>query len=311
MADDRPEVGADVADVDLSGQTVLVTGSTSGIGRAAALAFGRLGAEVLVHGRDEDAGAAVVAELEATDADGATFFAADFADRSAVHRLAEEVTAHTDELDVLANNAGGYFPNGGTTEDGIAFTFGVNHLAPFVLTADLLPTLAAEGRVVTTSSLAHRQGGMDFESLRTPETGQGWGEYAQSKLANVLFTRELARRLDAAGRDVTANCFHPGAIPGSGFVRNAPFPIPTLTRALSAVPDPLTRPFVTTVSDGAETLVYLGASPELDTSGGYFTNCRERRPSLAARDEETARRLWEVSEDLAGVEVDLPPAIEQ
>lgn len=310
MATHLPEVGADVADVDMSGQTVLVTGSTSGIGREAALAFGRLGAEVLVHGRDEERGRAVVAELDGTDADAAAFFAADFADLSAVRGLAEDVAEYADELDVLANNAGGYFPNGGTTEDGIAFTFGVNHLAPFLLSAELLPTLADDGRVVTTSSLAHRQGSMDFESLRTAETGQGWGEYAQSKLANILFTRELARRLDAAGRDVTANCFHPGAIPESGFVRNAPFPIPMASRALSMVPDPLVRPFVTTVSEGAETLVYLGAAVA-DTSGGYFTNCRQRRPSREARDDETARPLWEVSEDLAGAEYELVPVAQR
>lgn len=307
MAGQRPESAVGLGGTDLSGRTVLVTGSTSGVGREAALALGRMGAEVLVHGRDERRGRQVVEEIAATAADGAAFFAADYADLQSVREFAEAVADHTDELDVLANNAGGYFPDGGTTAQGVEYTFGVNHLAPFVLTADLLPLVeAAGGRVVTTSSVAHRQGSMDFEALARPTTGTGWSAYGRSKLANVLFTRELARRLDAADSDVTANCFHPGAIPGSGFVRNAPFPVPLLSTALDSLPSALTRPFVDTPVDGAGELVYLAASRDVDgVSGEYFSNQRRRTPSRAARDDGTARRLWAESEALAGVEYGL------
>jgi len=294
----RPEVRAGVEDVDLSDQTVLVTGSTSGVGRETALAVGRLGATVVVHGRDRERGQDVVDELQETAATDAAFHAADFSDLATVGEFAETISEEYD-LDVLVNNAGGYFPGAGTTYDGFEFTIAVNHLAPYLLTAELLDDLRdADGRIVTTASEAHRAGSIDLDSFRGATGLIGWDAYAQSKLANVLFTRELARRLDAADADLTANCFHPGAIPGSGFARNIPGP----TETLGSLLDDLPLPGVATPADGGKRAVYLVASPDAATvSGTYFGDCQQQRPSRAARDDDTARRLWEYSAELCGL----------
>ncbi|WP_331232646.1 SDR family oxidoreductase [Natronorarus salvus] len=297
MVSDRAEVGAGVENVDLSGRTVLVTGATGGIGRETALALGRLGARVLIHGRSEVRGREVLSELSPLGADPALFLA-DFASQEAVHALAAEVEDRVDRLDVLVNNAGGLFTDGELTEDGIEYTFAVNHLAPFVLTAGLYPLLCeSEGRVVVVSSEAHRGVRLDFDSLRSVEGYSGWRAYAQSKLANVLFARELAVRGDEDG--VSANGLHPGMVPGSGFGRDLPAPIRAGMDALSGPLAALPGPFVDSVVEGAETSVYLAASPEVEgVSGRYFVDCEERRPSRAARGERSRERLWTVSEEL-------------
>jgi len=214
---DRPEAAAGVTSADMTGQTVLVTGSTSGIGREAAVSFGRLGAEVLVHGRDETAGEAVVDEIEHAGGE-ARFLPADFADVEAVRTLADVVRGHVDELDVLANNAGGYFRDARLTNLGVEYTFHV-HLAPYQLTADLLPVLADDARVVTTSSAAHRGVELNLDGVDSVDDFSGMTAYQRSKLANVQFTAALARRFDAADGARTANCFHPGAIPAGQRVR--------------------------------------------------------------------------------------------
>lgn len=300
--DKIPERLAGVADVDLSGQTVLVTGSTSGIGRYAALSFGRLGAEVLVHGRDQAAGQEVLTDLEATAATDSEFFAADFASLDSVKEFAGAVENSVDELDILVNNAGGYFPNGGVTDDGIGYTFGVNHLAPFLLTAELLPAVnRAAGRIVTTASEAHRGASMDFDAIRQPDGTSGFTEYARSKLANILFTRELDRRLCEDESNVRANCLHPGAIPGSGFTRNLPTPIAGFFKLMEVFPDAISSRFINTPAEGAATVVYLGASPSVQEAGGqYFADCSKQTPSNAALDDKTARRLWTESEEMIG-----------
>jgi len=304
MRIDSAEVGAGVADADLSGQTVLVTGSTGGIGRETALALGRLGATVVVHGRDAERGETVVDRLRETAGEG-ELRTADFASQAPVRDLARGIREDHDRLDALVNNAGGFFRSGRVTDDGVEVTTAVNHLAPYLLTNLLWPLLArAEGRVVTVSSDAHRGTEMDFDRFRTP--GSGWAAYARSKLANVLFTRELARR--AAGAGVLANALHPGAIPGSGFTRNLPAPVRVAATAAANVPL-VSDLFVTDVVEGAETPVYLVADPDLDRTGEYFVDCRPRRPSRAARDDRTARRLWDVSADLTGLDPDAEPTV--
>ncbi|RLM59333.1 SDR family NAD(P)-dependent oxidoreductase [Halobellus sp. Atlit-31R] len=291
-----PEALAGVAGVDCSGKTALVTGSTSGIGRAAALALGRLGAEVIVHGRDAAAGAALVDELGALGAD-ATFLEADFADVGAVRDLADAVRSETDALDVLLNNAGGFFREGRLTALGFEYTFHVNHLAPFLLTTELLDHLREEARVVTTASAAHQGVSLDLDRVRGVEQYSGTWAYSHSKLANVLFAAELARRLDAAGRAVTSNSVHPGAIPGSGFSRFLPGPLPKLVQVLDVVPG------VTSVADGAAELLFVGVSPRTaDVSGRYFSGQQPTTPSEAARDLDAARRLWEYSADALDVD---------
>lgn len=286
-----PEARASVAGVDCADVTALVTGSTSGIGREVALALGRLGAHVIVHGRDRERGQAVVREfgtLEGT----AEFHRADFASQGAVREFAETVTDSTDGIDVLFNNAGGYFRGGELSEDGIEYTFAVNHLAPFLLTHLLVPTIPDDGRIVTTSSGAHRQGSLDFDSLRTVDSYSGMGAYSQSKLANILFTRELARRVPQS-----ATCFHPGFVPGSSFFRELPAPIRVPMRAASAIPG-----FGSSVEDGAATALYLGLSEEVSgTTGEYFSGFSTKTPAAEARDDDLARRLWEVSEEMVGL----------
>jgi NAD(P)-dependent dehydrogenase (short-subunit alcohol dehydrogenase family) len=291
-----PEAIAGVADVDCTGETALVTGSTSGIGRATALALGRLGADVIVHGRDAEAGAAVVDELAAVDADG-TFVAADFADVDAVRELVGSVRAETDGLDVLVNNAGGLFRDGRLTDLGVEYTFHVNHLAPFRLTTGLVDHLREGARVVTTASAAHRGTTLDLDRVTTVKNHSGTWAYSHSKLANVLFSAELARRLDAAGRDVTANALHPGAIPGSGFSRFLPGPLPELIKLFDAVPG------VTSVADGAAAILFVALSHRTaGLNGRYFSGQEPVLPSEGARDTDAASRLWAHSADVLGID---------
>ena len=299
---ESPEARAGVADVDCTGKQALVTGSTSGIGRAAAVALGRLGADVIVHGRDAAAGDAVVEDLEAVGAD-ARFVAADFADVAAVRELAETVHAETDGLDLLVNNAGGLFRDGRLTDLGVEYTFHVNHLSPYLLTAELLDYLRPGARVVTTASAAHRGTSLDLDAVRSVDGHSGTQAYGHSKLANVLFASELARRLEADGHEVTANSLHPGAIPGSGFSRFLPGPLPNLVQLLEAVPG------VTSVEDGAAELLFAGVSPRTaDVSGRYFAGQQPKTPSSAARDPEAARRLWAFSAEVLDVDEPLADA---
>ena len=278
----QPEHGAGVEDVDLSDRTVLVTGATSGIGRETALALGRLGATVLVHGRNRDAGRAVVDEL---GDGGHAFRRADFADLDAVEGLAE--WARERDPAVLVNNAGGYFREGRLTDAGVEYTFHVNHLAPFLLTERLRPALPDDGRVVNVSSEAHRGASLEFEALRSVDGYSGWRAYGRSKLANALHVRALADQLDGP----TANALHPGVVPGSGFVRNLPAPVRSVVSLAGGL---ASVPFVgvDSAAEAAQTSVYLAATPGLATTGGYFDDCAERAPSTAARDDRTAERLW-------------------
>jgi len=299
-----PEAIAGVTDVDCTGMQALVTGSTSGIGRAAALALGRLGADVIVHGRDQTAGQAVVKELRQAGS-AARFVGADFADPEAVRQLATTVRAETDGLDLLVNNAGGLFRDGRLTDLGVEYTFHVNHLGPFLLTTELLDHLRPRARIVTTASAAHQGAALDLDRVRSVENYSGLWAYSHSKLCNVLFTRELARRLDAASRDVTANCVHPGAIPGSGFSRFLPGPIPRLVKTLDAVPG------VTSVADGAAELLFVALSPRTaEITGRYFADQQPTTPSDAARDDGAARDLWAESAALLDVEVPLAVAVD-
>lgn len=301
MTAPKAEVGAGVDDVALDGQIALVTGATAGIGRETALALSRLGARVLVHGRDSDRGAAVVSELPGD----ASFISADFATQTEVARLAEDVQAllDGDTIDILVHNAGGWFTDGQLTDDRIEYTFAVNHLASFRLTYELFEALTPTARIVIVSSEAHRQGTLDFTGLRSVSNYRNWSAYSRSKLANVLFARELADRLDAAGESITANALHPGVIPGSGFGRHAPAPLRGFMSVFGSITGKLPVPGVDTVVEGAETSVYLAASPAVeDVSGKYFKDCTIETPAPQARDDVTADRLWQISEELCGIE---------
>lgn len=289
-----------MSDADLSDTTALVTGSTSGIGRAGALSLGRLGATVFVHGRDVVAGTEVVAEIE--DAGGtAEFVRADFVDPDDVSDLASTVRDSVDSLDVLCNNAGGFVRDRGETDLGVDRAFHVNHLATYQLTAELLPILDAGSRVVTTASVAHRGTTLEFDTLMDLTGFSPVAAYCRSILANILFANELANRLEAAGREVTSIAFHPGVIPGSEFGRGLPGFSPELWQLVGEAPLP------ESVEDGAATLVYLAGSPEVEgVSGKYFARCRQVRPDPVALDRDAQRELWERSAEL--VDMDEPLA---
>ncbi|WP_232701501.1 SDR family NAD(P)-dependent oxidoreductase [Halobacterium wangiae] len=287
----RPEVGASVQHRDLEGATALVTGATGGVGREVALALGRLGADVHVHGRNADRGERVASDLRGLGAD-ASFFLAEYTDLDQVETLAERVRDRVDELDVLVNNAGAHFDEGRLTDLGVERTFHANHLAPFLLTNRLRDVLASGGRIVTVSSEVHRRASLDFEELTAVDAYEGLDAYARSKLANVLFARELARRTD----DLTSVSCHPGFVPATGIWRNAPLPVRAVMLVLSAVPRSLTFGRVDTPSSAAVTPTFLAATDREDgENGAYFRDCAPVEPSPEASDDALAERLWEWS----------------
>ena len=279
----------------LSGRTVLVTGGTDGIGRATAQALATAGAAVTVVGRDADKTARVVAALRRDSGnDRIEGMVADLSSQAEVRRVAAEFTAGHDRLDVLVNNVGGFWATRHVTADGLERTFALNHLAPFLLTHLLLPLLraSAPARVVTVSSGAQAMGRINFADLQGEHGYSGQRAYNQSKLANVLFTYELARRLEGAG--VTANALHPGVVRTQFGQEDA--------SGLYRIGLPLARPFMLSPERGAETSVFLASAPEVEgVSGKYFARRKARRSSPASYDEQAARRLWQVSAELTGI----------
>jgi NAD(P)-dependent dehydrogenase (short-subunit alcohol dehydrogenase family) len=275
------------------GRRVVITGATSGIGLAAAEALAGHGARLAIVARSQARAADAVSRIEAASSGGGTVdvLIADLASQASVRRLAAEVLDRYPRIDALVNNAGAIHATRQVSEDGIELTWAVNHLAPFLLTNLLLDRLkvSAPARIVTTSSDAHRGAHLPFDDLNAERSygRRGFGRYGATKLANILFTTELARRLEGTG--VTANCFHPGVV-ATGFNRNNGW---AMRAAMTAI-----RPFARSPEKGAETLVWLIESAEVgDQSGGYFVDCRRQTPSPAALDAESARRLWEISEE--------------
>jgi retinol dehydrogenase-14 len=282
-----------IHDGPLAGKTVLVTGGTSGIGKATALGLATMGARVAITGRNsrrtEDAAREIRAEGGQVDV-----FVADLSAQSEVRRLAEEVLHTLVRIDVLVNNAGGYWNTRHETADGLERTFAVNHLAPFLLTHLLLDGLiqSAPARVVTVSSNAQAQGRIDFDDLQGLRAYSGARAYSQSKLANVLFSYELARRLH--GTSVTANALHPGVV-STSFGAKDPA---TVQRVLI----PFLRRFMKTPAEGAATSIHLASAPSLEqVSGAFFADSKPKTSSKLSYDQTTAARLWQVSSDLAGL----------
>jgi NAD(P)-dependent dehydrogenase (short-subunit alcohol dehydrogenase family) len=278
----------------MSGKTCLVTGSTGGIGQQTALRLAALGATVITVARDRERGAAAAAEIRQRVATARVeTLTADLSSLAEVRRLADEVLARHDRLDVLVNNAGVITMRPQTTVDGLESTFATNHLAPFLLTnllRGLLET-SAPARVVTVASAVHKQiRAIAWDDLARGVPDRHGQAYPLSKLLNVLFTVELARRL--AGTGVTANCLHPGFV-RTGLGREVTGPLGTVLRVvLRFRPGPAT---------GAQTSVYLASSPELAAvPGRYFVKRRSAEPSPLATDTAAAARLWTLSERLAG-----------
>ena len=280
-------------------KTVLLTGGTQGIGRATAEALAKLGAKVVLVGRDPTRIDATVKQLRAQTGNAQLHgMRADLSSQESIRTLARDYRQEHGKLDVLINNAGAIYMRRELSVDGIEMTLAVNHLAYFLLTNLLLDLLkaSAPSRVVSVSSAAQRTGKIDFENLQGERKYNGISFYGQSKLANVLFSVELARRL--AGTGVTSNCLHPGVV-ATGYGHNTPGFLKGLLQ--------LFAPLMLTPEKGARTSVYLASAPEVEkVTGKYFAKCKERAPHRSAMDPELARQLWALSEKLTGL--DLPKA---
>jgi len=275
----------------MAGKTVLVTGGTGGIGRATALGLAAMGAHLAITGRDraDDAAREIRAGGGRVDV-----FVADLSAQSEVRRLADEVLTSLPRIDVLVNNVGGYWNTRHVTADGLEHTFALNHLAPFLLTNLLLDRLkeTAPARVVTVSSNAQAMGRIDFDDLQGEESYSGSRAYDQSKLANVLFSYELARRL--RGTSVTANALHPGVV-STSFGAEDPGHVQRMFL-------PFMRPFMKAPAQGAVTSVHVVSAPDLqELTGRYFANSKLKQSSKRSYDQADAARLWQVSTNLVGL----------
>jgi NAD(P)-dependent dehydrogenase (short-subunit alcohol dehydrogenase family) len=279
----------------MDGKAVLITGGTSGIGKAAAKALAAMGAEVVVTGRSRGRGEAAVEEIRRETGSGkVSLMLADLAVQEEVRGLAQEFEEGHDRLDVLINNAGVILTERTETPDGLEATLAVNHLAPFLLTNLLLDLLkeSTPSRVITVSSEARRGAEIDFDDLQSKRRYRGFPVYGMTKLANILFTYELAERLRGTG--VVANCVHPGAV-NTNFGQNNRGPMTLLFRAF--------KPFMRSPERGAETVVYLASAPEAGwMSGKYLADRKVVLSSDEPHDVAAQKRLWEESERLTGLE---------
>jgi NAD(P)-dependent dehydrogenase (short-subunit alcohol dehydrogenase family) len=280
----------------IEGKTCLITGSTSGIGKEIALGLAKMKANVILVGRNKVKCQATTEEIWrkasiGTDKSRISYLLADLSSQASIHQLANEFLDGYESLDILINNAGVFLSRRLTTVDNIEYTFAVNHLAPFLLTNLLFERIKASSpsRIITTSSVAHRGAYINFDNLQFErERYNGVEAYRQSKLANILFTKELARR--SGGSGVTSNCFHPGGV-RTNLVQSNPW----YYRLIWAI----INPFLVSPKKGADTAIYLASSSKVaEISGKYFVNRKLVRPSELADDHDTAARLWKISEEL-------------
>ena len=280
---------------DLQGKTVVVTGATSGIGRATAIGLARLGPRLVLLGRNpercDETLAAIKTETGRSDVE---LVRCDMSSLAGIRTAADEVNTLAPRIDVLVNNAGVTMTSRTVTDDGFETTFAVNHLAYFALTRHLLPNIigAAPARIVNVASDAHRfVRGIDLGDLQNERAFSGMRVYGQSKSANIHFTRELARRLEGTG--VTVNALHPGGIRSN------------LGRGNGALTDAVHRVvqlFLKSPEQGASTSIYLASDPDVEgKTGGYYARSRPAKPATHCLDGETAEKLWEISEKLTGV----------
>jgi retinol dehydrogenase 14 len=272
----------------MAGKTVLVTGATGGIGKATAMGLATMGANLAITGRDRERTEGAAREIRAAGCGQVDVFVADLSSQEEVRRLAGEVLQNCPRIDVLVNNVGGYWNTRHVTADGLEHTFALNHLAPFLLTNLLLDRLrqGSPARVVTVSSNAHAAGRIDFDDLQGERSYSGSRAYNQSKLANILFTYDLARKVPASA--VTANALHPGVV-NTSFGAEDP-------RGIQRLIIPFARPFLKTPARGAATSIHLASSPDLEhVTGRYFADSKPRRSSKRSYDQAVAARLWQVS----------------
>jgi NAD(P)-dependent dehydrogenase (short-subunit alcohol dehydrogenase family) len=286
----------------LRGKVILVTGATSGIGLETARQLADMGAAVIGVGRNLEKSAAAAEQVRQESGNPQVeYLNADLSSQEQIRRLVEGFCSRYERLDVLVNNAGGFFNKYAETADGIELTFALNHLNYFLLTSLLLDLLvkSTPARVVNVSSDAHRNGRINFDDLEGKQHYNGWRAYAQSKLANVLFTYELARRLEGTG--VTANALHPGFV-ATGFGHNNRDLVGWGTRLAQ-------RLAARTPEQGAQTSIYLAASPAVEgVTGKYFVDEKPVPSSPLSYDQSVARQLWEVSAAMTGLD-NIPPVL--
>jgi NAD(P)-dependent dehydrogenase (short-subunit alcohol dehydrogenase family) len=279
---------------DMHGKVVVITGATSGIGSVAAEKLARMGARMVLIARDRSRGEATLQQLRAAGPAAAhSVYYANLSAISEMKRVAAEIAAAEPRIDVLINNAGALYSSRQLTEDGLEKTFATNHMSYFVVTLGLADCLRATpgARVVNTSSEAHKSGRLDLDDLQSAKNYRGFPVYGLSKLLNILFTRELAKRWRDTG--VTANSLHPGFVS----TRFGDQSGGTFQRLIG-----LAKLFAISPEKGAETIIYLASSEEVSNhSGEYFYKCRPLNPNKAAQDDDAARRLWEESTRLAGM----------
>ncbi len=280
--------------VNMSGKRVLVTGGTAGIGKQTALELARLGAEVIIVGRNAEKTAAVVEALRReTGAATVDSLLADLSSMASIRAFATAFLAKYDRLDVLINNAGALFVKREVTVDGWERTFATNHLAYFLVAQLLMPALerATGARIVNVASAAHSAAPLDFDDLMAERTRySSFRQYGRSKLANIFFTQELARRL--SDKNITVNCLHPGFVASEFLAKGG----------IWSLIKPIGYLFAVDVVAGARTSVYLASAPEVaGVTGKYFDKCKEKQPSKIAQDDAAARRLWQVSAQLCGL----------
>lgn len=281
----------------MAARTVIITGGNSGIGKAAAVALATAGARVVITARDEQRGRDAVADIVAASGSQQVELSLfDLADLSSVRAGAADLLERCPRIDVLLNNAGLILSERQVSADGYEATLAINHLGPFLLTELLLDRLkaSAPSRIVNVASTAHNfaRSGMDFDDLMAERSYKAMEVYGRSKLANILFTAELAKRLEGTG--VTANSLHPGSV-ATGYGRDGD----TTGFMAWGVKVYALLPISLTPEEGARTSVYLCSSPEVEgVTGRYFAKCKEKTPSAKARDEAAAARLWKVSDEL-------------
>lgn len=281
--------------IDMTGKQVMVTGCTAGLGRAAAISLARMGATLSLVCRNRAKGEDLISEIKRKSGrEDCDLYVGDMNSLRDIRAIANSFLEKDRRLDVLFNNAGVVMQERTTTADGFETTFGVNHLAYFLLTVLLMERLqiAPSARVVNTASDAYKFSGgrLNFDDLQGEQKYSTFAAYGASKLANILFTRELARRV--ADSNVTVNAFHPGMV-GSDFAKNNGW--------VAQVAMTLLRPIARSPQKGAETGIYLCTSPDVEgRTGGYYFNCALHDTRAAACDDEDALRLWEVSENLTG-----------
>jgi NAD(P)-dependent dehydrogenase (short-subunit alcohol dehydrogenase family) len=275
----------------MTGKVCIVTGANTGIGKETALGLAKLGATLVMVCRDRERGEAAQREIKQKSGnDRVELMICDFSSRNSIRQFAKAFNQRHARLDVLVNNAGVVLRERSMTEDGLESTFAINHLGYFLLTNLLLDVLkkSAPSRIVNVASTAHRYGKLDINAWPTGRDYSAFGAYANSKLANVLFTYELARRLEGTG--VTANCLHPGGV-GTNLYRGLPKFLQALIKLVTIGPE-----------RGARTSIYLASSSKVEgVTGKYFARRRQQKSSEASHNEEAGRRLWEMSAELTGL----------